>query len=782
MKRIIIGGLWGGLSVLLLAMAIEARTYTIRTKAQWETWAYPRDILQVNERGELHLVYMRKHIDAMANAHTFSHQDAQKIVRYGGAFEVGSNPKDAPKAVDGDPNTWWAPDPEDDLENWWITVDLGRLVAGTKLRLIFADTLGVRPFEQFAAYASPGVSTIPGEDVFDYMPVGRTTKPNQERVVEYELQYARHAAGDTTQYGEYWEATVDFLPIQYVMLVLDAKTARAGLAEVQVESVGDNLALGTLDRGGSWLAGTGRATDALFDGELKSFWQILKRSESVWKEEGAYFEWDLGALFWLDQIHFFGSPLGWGGVVSRGQITNVDGYIIGLSEGARTPSGEIDYEQIVDVDNREPPYEFFFKHTFPRRKARYLFLRHAHGAGAAIWSESRADITEMQIYGEGYPAGVTIESDFIDLGEIAGDRKAKNITAIGWVGDFPPGTKVEIRTKSGNALEDVIHYYDQGGTEISKDKWERTPVSRRGPKEVTLRAGSDWSGYSEPYQWSGERFLSPSLRRYMQFKVRILSDDPEIAPSLHSLSVMFDTPVLKSVVGEVFPRFVEADRDTLLRYRIYPAADPGELGFDRVLIRVPSAVDPERVEVFSAGEALSFRSVRAQNDSLLIHLSSYVRDKVIEIDFPGKVLENATRFDAFVGDSRRADFWQSVDPRDREFTTVYVPSLAESSALIGNLVIAPGGITPNGDGVNDQATIRFSVFKVERAPVVTIYSLHGETVVEALAPQSESEHVYHWDGRDAAGKLVPPGMYLCRIRVDADSGNRTAHRTISVVY
>ncbi|OPX31561.1 MAG: hypothetical protein B1H40_03780, partial [Candidatus Latescibacteria bacterium 4484_181] len=53
----------------------------------------------------------------------------------GGIKTAGSNLKDAPNILDGDVN-----DPKDDLQDWFIEVDLGRVVLADTIRLIFPDT------------------------------------------------------------------------------------------------------------------------------------------------------------------------------------------------------------------------------------------------------------------------------------------------------------------------------------------------------------------------------------------------------------------------------------------------------------------------------------------------------------------------------------------------------------------------------------------------------------------------------------------------------------------
>ena len=40
-----------------------------------------------------------------------------------------------------------------------------------------------------------------------------------------------------------------------------------------------------------------------------------------------------------------------------------------------------------------------------------------------------------------------------------------------------------------------------------------------------------------------------------------------------------------------------------------------------------------------------------------------------------------------------------------------------------------------------------------------------------VGPQSDGFLVYEWNGEDAEGRRVPPGIYLCRIQINAQVQN-----------
>ena len=109
-----------------------------------------------------------------------------------------------------------------------------------------------------------------------------------------------------------------------------------------------------------------------------------------------------------------------------------------------------------------------------------------------------------------------------------------------------------------------------------------------------------------------------------------------------------------------------------------------------------------------------------------------------------------------------------------------------SRQVVRDLEVEPRAFSPNDDGVNDQTEIRFSVANVNvaRQIEVRIYDLSGQLVWhdERMTFGNQS---FVWDGSDRSGHRVAPGLYLCRVEVDADSegaSRRADHRVIAVAY
>ena len=83
----------------------------------------------------------------------------------------------------------------------------------------------------------------------------------------------------------------------------------------------------------------------------------------------------------------------------------------------------------------------------------------------------------------------------------------------------------------------------------------------------------------------------------------------------------------------------------------------------------------------------------------------------------------------------------------------------------------------------------FSVTRISAVQTVTltVFDLRGVVVEKLIEKRSDPRGSYTmtWNGRDASGTVTPPGTYIARIEVNADSGSATAttaHRLVHVAY
>ena len=103
----------------------------------------------------------------------------------------------------------------------------------------------------------------------------------------------------------------------------------------------------------------------------------------------------------------------------------------------------------------------------------------------------------------------------------------------------------------------------------------------------------------------------------------------------------------------------------------------------------------------------------------------------------------------------------------------------------------PEFFTPNGDGINDELTMEFTLVLVGRSTAVEaeVFDLSGRRVarLEERRGVSTGQYSIPWDGRDEAGNLLPPGLYAIRLRLDADTGGTDLNRdevlrTVALAY
>lgn len=702
----------------------------------------------------------------------------------GGVRKVGSNAANGRNIIDGNLDTFWKPVPDDSLKDWWIEIDLGRLVPVTRIRLLFPDQEGARPFREFRVFGSDGyrVSAI-GEDIFSFDLIGGTTSWNEQAMVEYQVRPTGDETtlvfGDTTAFSRTEGSdplTTSYLPLQYLRIRADSKSPDAALAEVEVYTLGENISLGTFARGGSIVEPTGRGS-AMVDGDANTGWVMTVNTKGGLYDRIVW-EWDLGTLFWIDRIAMIASqsPIAY-------DVRGIFGHQLLTSDGRRALGGAIDYDHLFDLDLQYSLSQRISYLFFSPRPIRYL---------SSIWTQeiapgsnqlSSGNIAEIAIFPVGYVAQVELTSGYIDLGAIAGDQRPKVIHVLNWEADLPPGARVQAHTRSGNTLRERTLYFHRDGTEITEAKWNSLTKALRGETRTITEVGEDWSEWSSPHQLAGEKFRSPSPRRYVQVKLLLSSDRPTTAPTLHSFSLIYTNAFLAGVKGEIQPRIVLPGIPQTFSYRIIPQFKAGDSGFNRILLETPSLADADSLSFRIAGREVEPTALRISPDSLVVDLPQIVRQNEVEVKVHLSITQNGYPFKASVGHTQQPELWQSVDPAERFATTIFFSAVPETRRFIANFSIHPRLLTPNGDGVGEEAEIRFSILKVEQPALVRIYALDGGLIQE-LARQHGSNQVslYTWSGRDQSGVLVSPGIYLCQISLETQVGKETLTRTISVAY
>ena len=767
---------------LCLVAAADADQLRFSSARQWSDWQLPLGAVEVGPNGSIQPVRVTKNTDAARDA----------LQLGGGIRRAGSNPRAATALLDGNPATGWAPNPDDDPDDWFVEIDLGRSVSARSITLIFADN--APPFELFDLLLSSGepqlnqvASPIEGSLIY--------------RIKERFKENARHrvafAPGDAL-----YLTPIRYLQIRNLKHVPDAR-----LVAVEVESIGDNLTLNLIERGGTIdividvfvraeEVTLGNALN-LVDGSIFNRWRNGREPRNTYNT-WSHITIDLGAVYPVDFVRLITGIAIRGGFgehllrtragASGPRSFSYKNYEVLTSDGSIAPDGtRIWTRHFAGYPDSENHRAGLADHQFPTLPARYVriawLIWDATCAATAPDASSRwgcyanGSAEEIQVYGEGYPLAARLRSPLIDL------ESGKNLNSIEWQAQTPLGTHVEIRSRTGNEVVEQYTFYDKNGKQVTQRRYDKLIPSFKGRIDTTRIAGADWSPWSNIYSASGAAFQSPSPRRFMELDVRLVSNSSTQAPHFDWLAVNFSAPLASRVVGEVFPLQVVPGQETLFSYFLRP--ETTQDGFDQIAIEATTVprfdaafVDGEPIEVTTEVLDQGFRAT----------FSRRIRSRqLVELRFTAPVYVQATRFEAFLEDSQKAQVRQLVDPGDaapQVESSSNVVRLPVADQLFAGLSFSPALITPNGDGINDQLLISFDLINVLSArPLhLRLYDLSGRLLF-AQERDGQAGHIaWHWDGRDQHGQRVPPGLYIAELHIAGDAGDRSTRRIVAVAY
>ncbi|HID11565.1 MAG TPA: hypothetical protein EYP17_09750 [Candidatus Latescibacteria bacterium] len=870
-------------SVRAQGYTVEGDRVVVRSKEHWAAWNFPKGTVDIGDYG-VKPHFIRKDMNACLNASRFVHEidkvqqdkfmtswydkDSRAYFARGGIKNAGTNLDEAYNIIDGDEGTYWEPDLNDPPQNWWVEVDLGRVVCAKKIVVKFAEDGD--PFLKFRIFTSTGKRAFEVSPAMRYVIAGETVKPNKtKKIFEFTLDTVLQkdenwTGGRVVQYiriimtdsdldraemvtKEDYEAlpredrgAVDYiwriageerivtkddyekLPEEERGGIRYYRRERPRLAEVEVWTVGENISLGLLERGGSVFDFFKVAVPIkAFDGNYNTWWDAIRYRETGPTARGGMMKVDLGALFWVDAIRIIinkwlaykpGELKGYSIRVSDGTRAS---EVLGGGGGPQEPEAfkNLVWETVSPESKRilRGKELFRYEDRFEPRKVRYIEFTHLDIMGIHLglptWETGR--VAELMVYGEGYVPEVTMSSPIIELG---GER---NLTAIDWDADVPPGTKVEIRTRTGDTLREIKHYFDKSGKEVTELEYNKLPWFMKGKVTSEFLPGPDWSGWSRVYVKPGDPILSPSPRKYLMIQAKLLSDDPYTAPSISSITVHFRKPVAKGVAAEVYPdRDVPVGREQDFELFIRPSFRSQDPGFDDIIL-VASRARMKLLKLslgdeddfkkggtedfapedgaFVSQDGDTLRVFKDNEDSLWIRLPKAVKlggPRLVMVRFRSTLFSDGTVFQVLVGNSSLPGSWQRVDSGDVTDLRPGVGTTAflkRDERIVGDIEVSHNPFTPNGDGVNDEVDISFSVFKVNTArPVgLEIYNIEGRLIrsFSELREDAAGRYRFLWDGRDEGGKLVPPGVYIARIVVETDAGlGRVPSYAVCVTY
>ena len=373
---------------------------------------------------------------------------------------------------------------------------------------------------------------------------------------------------------------------------------------------------------------------------------------------------------------------------------------------------------------------------------------------------------------------------------------------------------------------------------LTQDEYDDLKSSDKGDVRDDLVA---WSRWSPPYKLTtgainaanmGVPILSPGPRRYFQLKAEFASEDLQSARALGPLAFTVSNPPLtERIISEVVPRQVELGVPVSFTYAVLPTKMRRgvDLGFDVFEIATPVRCEAvETIEVVHADgrvqtadfTGVALTSLPVQDASGLFAVESVTerhlrvrfpaiaesdlaagRAAVVKIRFKCRVLRFGTTFTGTAWNSTTNDLGQRViggnaadlgaadddlipigaaDPND---LAVKVP--LAGGRLVINLAAQPRLFSPNGDGVNDETRIHCDLVRlVDAAPLtVRVFDLAGHRVRTLFAgEQGGGSFSAQWDGTNAAGRQVPPGIYLFRVDLATDAKREAVVGIVEVVY
>jgi hypothetical protein len=603
---------------------------------------------------------------------------------------------------------------------------------------------------------------------------------------------------------------------------------------------GENVATGTVARGGEI-----RAPNVFdFTGTFKPLDLEMALKEIIASDPGGEqlaFErknanalgilviLNLGARFGVNRIRFFPRNTVVPSPSTPFQNDFLRAFELFTNDGLDlTREGTQVWEPLVaETDNKNPVVEITLE---PPRYVQSIRLR--------ATSPVDFEIDELEVFGQGFLSQAQYLSDIFDAGQPAVWGALRWTEAV--LGD-PRFSGLQIRTRTGadatpfvftrkltgkQDAEELSLSLDNPGREMGLAEYKSLPKTdalgrqwEAGPVKDDL---VNWSPFSTPYpagaaNGPGLPIVSPSPRRYMQFQVLFNSDDLEAARVLTSLSFdLLTPPFADDLVGEVFPREVEVSRTIPFVFAVRAAMKTAGLrGFDTIEIATPIRVEGiDAVELFDAGDRPvasrqfaglddttqvdGFRIEAVAEDRFAVRFPLVQQDgSLVRIRFRAGVLTYSTNFTAAVRLSGESGAAQTIAPGDAvslgeqddpafSGTTVLSTSLLEQGRLLAQARVVPSLFTPNGDGVNDRVAVQYNLLSLSapRPVEIAVYDLSGRRV-RLLHQGPEANGRYEdkvWDGRDQAGKWVPPGLYLVRIAVEGDSRQEEESRAVGVVY
>ena len=440
-------------------------------------------------------------------------------------------------------------------------------------------------------------------------------------------------------------------------------------------------------------------------------------------------------------------------------------------------------------------------------------------------------VGEFSLYGAGVPKRANYKTNILELGDVVNfGRLFWHITPMRYVDGVAveaPEAKVwaEVEVRTGiDPVPDIYYEYTDMGTRIVVEQERYQNVLKNQSSAITnsdglggtvtlsvrpkpgIRAGiesdtENWTFWSFPTSESGQ-VLNLNRGSHIQLKIILHSERFDEFARLDSMWIE-TSPILASrVVGEVARldelspvrgvAEVALGEKTDFVYEIKALFGSGEPGFDALRIDTGSE-DADFKLLAIDGVEVEPLNVTKEGSSMVIQLPARIspaRNPNIRVQFAAEVFDFARTFSGEVFNLGSEDLPQPVEGGDAsELVNTnglrVLASSSEAPELVQNLRLSSGVVTPNGDGINDELQVSYSLFGLPQGvPVqLEVYTLDGRRVAFVeKGVQGSGPQLLKWDGRDIHGSVLAPGMYLLGVGIEAENKADLQLRPIGIAY
>ncbi|MFT5088401.1 MAG: hypothetical protein ACI906_003082 [Candidatus Latescibacterota bacterium] len=357
-------------------------------------------------------------------------------------------------------------------------------------------------------------------------------------------------------------------------------------------------------------------------------------------------------------------------------------------------------------------------------------------------------------------------------------------------GRDPGELPISIETRTGPDVDPIQYFLRQGFDRVKTTETQWT-TAFEGLK-LPPQPNPFWS----PWQTLSEGLVVSPPQSAIQFRLRLLE------PGTHIDQLLFEftsRPLAQDLSAEINPIETAPGELTpfILDLRARRLEDLGGSDSGFRFIEVRTSAEIEAIDsVYVQDRPVFYSSERTANEGFTLRLTERIKPQgsFVQIFFRARIFSDGTRFNVRALDRRptidgEEEVYQTaraadIDPRTPG-GTLSVRLSSRKEPLIDGLAARTSSFTPNGDGANDYFTLSYNLLRLTQpAPAFfEIYDLSGRLVRRGYAGQDLSgSHLRLWDGFGFDGGRVLPGIYLYRIRLEADAKKTARQGLVHVIY